>query len=70
MEQTNLNQETQTRLIRLSELTGIVGLCRSTIYNRMREGRFPNPVGLGGRLVAWSSKDIEGWINDLKHGDI
>ena len=52
------------RLIRLKEVMNRVGLGRSTIYRWMDEGKFPRPVRLGPRSVAWYEKDIEGWISD------
>lgn len=58
------------RLLRLSEIAsskdkpGIVGLCRSTIWLRVKHGRFPHPVRLGTRSVAWRSQDIEAWLAD------
>jgi prophage regulatory protein len=51
-----------TRLIRLKEVQHRVGLGRSTIYRWMAEGRFPEPVRLGGHAVAWADDDIDTWI--------
>jgi prophage regulatory protein len=51
-----------TRLIRLKEVQHRVGLGRSTIYRWMAEGRFPEPVRLGGHSVAWAQDDIDTWI--------
>jgi prophage regulatory protein len=50
------------RLLRLPEVMRIVGLGRSSLYDRIQHGRFPSPVSLGGRAVAWRSQDIEDWI--------
>lgn len=30
---------------------------------RIREGRFPRPVPLGGRAVAWVEKEISEWTD-------
>jgi predicted DNA-binding transcriptional regulator AlpA len=35
------------RLLRLKEVSALIGLCRSAIYQYVAEGRFPAPVGLG-----------------------
>lgn len=51
-----------SRLIRLPEVRARVGLGRSTIYRRMREGTFPLPRNLGGRAIAWSQDDVDAWI--------
>ncbi len=51
-----------TRLIRLKEVMHRVGLGRSTIYRWMDEGKFPKPVRLGVRTVAWEESDIDLWV--------
>lgn len=50
------------RLIRLPEVRLRVGLGRSTIYRRMREGTFPLPHDLGGGAIAWLEADVSAWI--------
>lgn len=50
------------RFMRLPEVKRRVGLGRSTIYRRMREGSFPLPRNLGGRAVGWSESDVAWWI--------
>ncbi|MCB0251646.1 MAG: AlpA family transcriptional regulator, partial [Anaerolineae bacterium] len=52
------------RLIRLPEVQHRVGLGRSTIYRWMAEGKFPQPVQLGGYTVAWAEDEVEEWISD------
>lgn len=41
------------------------GLARSTIYRRMKQGRFPKPLSLGGGAVGWDSRDIDRWLEGL-----
>jgi len=52
------------RLIRLPEVIDRVGLSRSTICMFMQQGKFPKSIKLGSRAVAWSSKEIDAWIQD------
>lgn len=40
----------------------ITGLSRSTIYDWMKRGTFPQPVKLGARAVAWRESDIVAWL--------
>ena len=49
-------------LIRLPAVKERTGLSRSTIYNRISQGTFPRPVGLGGRAVGWLQSEVEAWI--------
>jgi prophage regulatory protein len=50
------------RLLRLPTVLDRVGLRRSLIYEMMADGRFPAPVKLSGRAVAWPSDEIDTWI--------
>ena len=49
-------------LISLNNLCSAVGLHRTTIYRKVRAGRFPRPVRLGARRRAWRVTDVEQWI--------
>lgn len=51
------------RLIRMRELRGIVGLGHSRIYELVAAAKFPAPVRLSDRAVAWRSDDILAWID-------
>lgn len=50
------------RVLRLKEVRHKTGLGRSTIYRWMDEGRFPKPVRLGARSVAWIEHEIDEWL--------
>ncbi len=56
----------QGRLIRLPEVMDRVGMKRSAIYQRMREGRFPRSRSLGSRCAVWVEAEIEDWSQDRK----
>ena len=56
---------TQMNLLRLPEVEAITGLKKSAIYCWMKKDAFPQPVRLGSRAVAWRSREIRQWINDL-----
>ena len=47
------------RLMRLSEVLTRTALTRSTIYRKMREGSFPEPLKIGVRAVRWPESEIE-----------
>jgi prophage regulatory protein len=51
------------RLLRLKDVTTLVGMCRSTIYRLIGEGRFPDRVHYGARAVRWRAADIFAWQN-------
>ena len=54
--------ENKTRLLRRRQVEGLVGLRRSAIYAAMAAGRFPRPIHLGPRAVAWLAIEIDAWV--------
>jgi prophage regulatory protein len=57
-------ERTRPSLIRLEAVKARTCLSRSTIYAYMREGRFPQPVSISERCVAWIESEIDAWIAD------
>ena len=49
-------------LLRRPEVEARTGLSRSTLYDWMKRGEFPQPVKLGTRLVAWKESDVTAWL--------
>ncbi len=68
--------EPSSRLYRLQEIIGdrkqgiapIIPVSRSSWYTGIQEGRYPKPVKLSERSVAWRSEDIEALICRLSQG--
>lgn len=54
--------------IRLPELMAAVGMSRTTIYDRMKAGTFPQAYQLGTRSVAWDVAEIAEWQRSLPRG--
>lgn len=52
------------RLLRRQEVERRTGLATTTIYRKMREGSFPEPVKVGARAVRWPASEIEAWLAD------
>jgi len=53
------------RIIRLDAVIKKVGLSRSTIYNLIKKGDFPDRVGLGQRSMGFYEHEIDDWILKL-----
>jgi prophage regulatory protein len=49
------------RLLRLAEVSKMLGIGRSTVYKYVNEGRFPSPVNVGYRSVRWKLADVLAW---------
>ena len=52
----------KTTLLRLPQVEQFCGLKKSAIYVQIKEGKFPRPVKLGARSVAWRSNEVDEWI--------
>lgn len=51
-------------LYRMKAVTRMTGLGRSTIYRLIAQQKFPAPVLLAARAVAWRRTDLERWSAD------
>ena len=47
--------------LRMWAVTRMTGLGRSTIYRLVAQDRFPSPVRLANRAIAWRRTDLERW---------
>ena len=52
--------------LRLPKVTEITGLKKSSIYQKMIEGTFPQAIKIGLRAVAWSSIEILAWMEQRR----
>lgn len=62
-----------TRILRMTDVKKKIGLCKSSIYNRIASGTFPKPISLGGQSVGWLECSLDQWIsercNEVKAGE-
>lgn len=54
--------EKHQKLLRLSDVRERVPYSRSTIYQLIAQGKFPKPISIGERAVAWLESEIDAWI--------
>ena len=52
------------RVLRLPRVQARTGLSRSTIYVRVANGSFPQPVRLGARAIGWIESEVDAWIRE------
>ncbi|WP_226577315.1 helix-turn-helix transcriptional regulator [Acuticoccus sediminis] len=50
------------RLVRMKEVISRTGLPRRSLYDLISSGRFPRPVKISGRCVAWPMAEVDAWI--------
>lgn len=58
------NQIAGKTLIRVPEVLRRVGFSRTTMYELIKEGRFPDKVIIGTRCVAFVESEIDAWIDN------
>jgi prophage regulatory protein len=54
-----------TRLIRLPEVIALTGYGKAWIYHLISKGRFPQPVKIGHRAIAFVESEVEEWIQSV-----
>ena len=50
------------KYVRLSKLIEIVPMSKATIWRKLKDGSFPQPIKLGKRITAWRMDDIAAWV--------
>lgn len=50
--------------LRRPEVERITGLSSTEIYRRIKDGKFPKPIQLGTRAVAWTQSSIVNWQDE------
>lgn len=62
-EQSLVSPAFQERFIRMPELERIVGYKKSTIYELIRDGRFPDRIKLSRGASVWKLSEVNAWLN-------
>ena len=50
-------------LLRPQDVLKVLGISRTTLARWRAAGRFPKPIRLGERILAWRRVDVESWID-------
>ena len=57
-----MSEDFSTRLLRLQDVIAAIGMKRSWILQKTKDGEFPKPIKLGERAIAWRESDISDWV--------
>jgi prophage regulatory protein len=55
----------ETGFVRLPQVLSVIPLGRSCWWKGVKSGRFPKPIKLSERCVAWKVEDIRNLIREL-----
>ena len=51
------------RFLRLQSVLDQVGLCRSAVYQLIKDGAFPSPYKVcGSKVSVWLESEIDAWV--------
>jgi len=57
----------EQRMLGIKELSEYIGLKPQTIRNKLNCGTFPIPTKKLGRLLKWERRDVDKYLDGLKH---
>ena len=58
----NMSYQGSYQIWRLPVVKARTGLPGSTIYQKIADGEFPEPINLGPRSVGWLADEVDDWI--------
>ena len=50
------------KILKLRQVTEKAAISRSSLYAKVKQGKFPAPVKLGERASGWIEDEIDEWI--------
>ena len=54
------------KILRKPALLAKTGLSYPTLYRRIQDGTFPQPVELGPNSVGWIEEEVDAWIKSRR----
>ena len=51
------------QLLRRKEVERLVAICTTSLYQKIREGKFPHPIKIASTAVRWKLSEIQAWID-------
>ena len=58
-----MNSDKPERLLRLKDVLDRIPVSKSTCWDGVKNGRFPQPIKLSARTTAWKESDIDRIVN-------
>ena len=60
-----MSLETETEVIRRTEVLKLVPISVSGLYQKISDGHFPKPIKLGLRAVGWKKSEVLKYLEGL-----
>lgn len=65
MQNTNSHQ-----LVKLPVVMALTAFGRASIFQYVKDGRFPKPIKIGARATAWRLVEVEAWIDSRQKAGV
>jgi prophage regulatory protein len=49
-------------MLRVKDVLRRTGMCRQTLYNKLRANAFPAPLEIGPNAIGWPTHEVDAWI--------
>ena len=59
-----MTKQTPDRILRLKPVLARTGLTRSTLYRKMKQGKFPSNIKLSERCTGWRESAVTDWMRN------
>lgn len=56
------------RILRIKDVEAMIGLKKSSVYERIRNGGFPKPIKIGPRATGFYEHEVIEWIKLRRRG--
>lgn len=60
----NIHILAEDKLINAKQVTELCSISNRTLFNYLKDGRFPKPVRPNARTRRWRTCDVQNWINN------
>ena len=54
----------EERLLRVADVSAVVGISRAHIYHLMKQGTFPRPIALSRNCARWVHSEVQTWVHE------
>lgn len=57
--------ENADKLLRVKQVLEVIPVAKSTIWQWVKEDRFPKPIKLGGKTTVWKMSEIQRFVETV-----
>ena len=55
-------------LLTISDVLSVTKMSKASVYRRVADGSFPQPVRVGPRSIRFVEAEVEDWLTELANG--